>query len=94
MSSWPAGFGVGAEVVFADGTFYDDDEPCRSGISARSATQMGHLPIEATRARLAALEARCFYTHLNNTNPLLDPDSPLRAGLGVEVAAEGMVIEL
>ncbi|MGV9771768.1 pyrroloquinoline quinone biosynthesis protein PqqB [Streptosporangium sp. NPDC003464] len=94
MSAWPAEFGAGAEVVFADGTFYDDDEPRRSGISARSATQMGHLPIEATRARLAALDARCFYTHLNNTNPLLDPDSPLHASLGVEVAAEGMVIEL
>ncbi|MBI0385147.1 pyrroloquinoline quinone biosynthesis protein PqqB, partial [Streptomyces albiflaviniger] len=40
---------------------------------------------------------RTLYTHLNNTNPLNDPAAPQHSGLrklGVEVAADGMVIDL
>ncbi|WP_407072840.1 pyrroloquinoline quinone biosynthesis protein PqqB [Planotetraspora sp. GP83] len=86
-----------ADCVIIDGTFWDDEEPRRTGISSKTATQMGHVPIEVTAPMLAGLPGRCFYTHLNNTNPLLDPDAPqhrLLAGYGVEVAADGMVIEL
>ncbi|MFG1706544.1 pyrroloquinoline quinone biosynthesis protein PqqB [Nonomuraea sp. M3C6] len=92
LAVWPDGFGGSADVVFADGTFLAEEEPL--SCCARTATEMGHLPIEATRERLAALDARCLYTHLNNTNPLVDPASPLHAGLGVEVAHDGMVIDL
>ncbi|SDK95018.1 pyrroloquinoline quinone biosynthesis protein PqqB [Nonomuraea jiangxiensis] len=92
MARWPEGFGAAADVVFADGTFFTEQEPL--AFSARTATEMGHLPIEATRERLSALSARCLYTHLNNTNPLADPASPWHAGLGVEVAYDGMVIDL
>ncbi|MEV7011877.1 MBL fold metallo-hydrolase [Streptosporangium sp. NPDC051022] len=86
-----------ADCVIVDGTFWDDEEPRRTGISSRTATEMGHLPIEATAERLAELPGRCLYTHLNNTNPLVDPGAPQHkklAELGVEVAADGMVIEL
>ncbi|WP_406505062.1 MBL fold metallo-hydrolase [Streptomyces sp. NBC_00212] len=89
-----------ADVVILDGTFWDDDEPVRSGISTRTATAMGHLPIvgpHGTSHRLAALPGRCLYTHLNNTNPLNDPAAAQHARLaerGLEVAAERMVIEL
>ncbi|QNP75409.1 pyrroloquinoline quinone biosynthesis protein PqqB [Streptomyces roseirectus] len=94
MGVWPTGFGDGADVVFADGTFWDDDEPRTAGFSSRTAIEMGHLPVTATRERLAALPARCLYTHLNNTNPLVDPGAPQHAELkGVEVASEGTVVE-
>lgn len=86
-----------ADCVIVDGTFWDDEEPRRTGISGRTATEMGHLPIQATAHRLAQLSARCLYTHLNNTNPLVDPAAAqhkVLADLGVEVAEEGMVIEL
>lgn len=89
-----------ADCVIVDGTFWDDDEPVRTGISARTATGMGHLPIAGpggTARRLSGLRARCLYTHLNNTNPLGDPDAPQHALLGewgLEVAADRMVIEL
>ncbi|MFJ8310424.1 MULTISPECIES: pyrroloquinoline quinone biosynthesis protein PqqB [unclassified Streptomyces] len=89
-----------ADVVLADGTFWDDDEPVRSGISPRTATATGHLPIvgpHGTAHRLAALPGRCLYTHLNNTNPLNDPAAAQHARLaehGLAVAAERMVIEL
>ncbi|MBE1588401.1 pyrroloquinoline quinone biosynthesis protein PqqB [Nonomuraea angiospora] len=86
-----------AECVIVDGTFWDDEEPRRTGISARTATQMGHLPIEATMERLSKLPGRRLYTHLNNTNPLVDPAAEqheVLAELGIEVAADGMVIDL
>ncbi|WP_026413397.1 pyrroloquinoline quinone biosynthesis protein PqqB [Actinomadura oligospora] len=89
-----------ADCVFVDGTFWDDQEPRTAGFSRRTATQMGHLPISGpsgTAGRLARLPARHrFYTHLNNTNPLTDPDAPQHALLaadGIEVAAEGMILE-
>jgi pyrroloquinoline quinone biosynthesis protein B len=103
LAAWPDRLQQAAEeadCVIVDGTFWDDDEPRRTGISSRTATGMGHLPIEGsdgTAERLAGLSARCLYTHLNNTNPLVDPAAPQHkrlARLGVEVAYDGMVIEL
>jgi pyrroloquinoline quinone biosynthesis protein B len=90
-----------ADCVFLDGTFWDDAEPRRSGFSGRTATEMGHLPItgpNGTAERLAALPAaRRFYTHLNNTNPLVHPDDDGHGSLaaaGIGVAQEGVLIEL
>ncbi|MEZ0093539.1 pyrroloquinoline quinone biosynthesis protein PqqB [Streptacidiphilus sp. EB129] len=89
-----------ADCVILDGTFWDDQEPVRSGISKRTATEMGHLPVTGptgTAERLARLEARCFYTHLNNTNPLNDPHAQehrVLAEIGLRTATDGMVIDL
>ncbi|MEU9115478.1 MBL fold metallo-hydrolase [Streptomyces sp. NPDC048483] len=103
LASWPDAFQealADADCVLLDGTFWDDDEPRRSGFSRRTATGMGHLPIDGpdgTATRLAPLAARCLYTHLNNTNPLVDPDAPQHKQLaerGLAVAAEGMEIAL
>ncbi|MEU6258096.1 pyrroloquinoline quinone biosynthesis protein PqqB [Streptomyces sp. NPDC047043] len=103
LAAWPDRLqqaAVEADCVIVDGTFWDDEEPRRTGISERTATGMGHLPIEGpggTAERLAGLTARCLYTHLNNTNPLVDPAAPQHkrlARLGLEVASDGMVIEL
>ncbi|MGW3568158.1 pyrroloquinoline quinone biosynthesis protein PqqB [Streptomyces sp. NPDC000941] len=103
LAAWPDAFqraAAEADCVIVDGTFWDDEEPRRSGFSTRTATGMGHLPIDGpggTAKRLAELPGRCLYTHLNNTNPLADPAAPqyeALAGLGLEVAADGMVIEL
>ncbi|MEV6006332.1 MBL fold metallo-hydrolase [Streptomyces sp. NPDC051976] len=103
LAAWPAAFDEAlatADVVLVDGTFWDDAEPRRTGVSSRTSTEMGHLPVtgpHGTAERLAALPARCLYTHLNNTNPMADPTGPEcreLAALGLEVAAEGMVIEL
>jgi pyrroloquinoline quinone biosynthesis protein B len=91
---------AGATCVIVDGTFWDDEEPRAHGLSARTATQMGHLPItgpDGTAARLAGLPGRRIYTHLNNTNPLVDPAAPqhkVLADQGLEVAADGMVLDL
>lgn len=103
LAAWPDPLqqaAAEADCVIVDGTFWDDEEPRRTGISSRTATGMGHLPIEGpggTAERLAPLSARRLYTHLNNTNPLVDPAAPQHkrlARLGIEVAHDGMVIEL
>ncbi|MCP3820535.1 pyrroloquinoline quinone biosynthesis protein PqqB [Streptomyces sp. A3M-1-3] len=103
LAAWPDRLqqaAAEADVVIVDGTFWDDEEPRRTGISTRTATGMGHLPIDGpggTAELLAPLAARCLYTHLNNTNPLVDPAAPEHkrlARLGIEVAQDGMVIEL
>lgn len=92
---------AGAEVVFFDGTFWQDDELRQLGISADSASEMGHVPVsgpEGSAEWLAKLPARSkMYVHVNNTNPLLDPDSDARAAirrLGLDVAVDGWAVTL
>ena len=89
-----------ADCAFVDGTFFAEDELARVRAGAPAATVMGHAPIsgrDGTLARLARLRGRRLYTHVNNTNPILDARSPERRAVetaGVEVAADGMELEL
>ena len=90
-----------SDVVLVDGTFWRDDELALLGISTRSARDMGHLPLSGPDGTLAALERlerpRKVLVHINNTNPILLDDSPERKavqGAGVEVAYDGLEIEL
>ncbi len=90
-----------SDLVLVDGTFWRDDELARLGIAARSAREMGHLPLsgpDGTLEALARLERpRKALVHINNTNPILLEDSPERAEVvraGVEVAYDGLEVEL
>jgi pyrroloquinoline quinone biosynthesis protein B len=89
-----------ADCVMLDGTFWTEDELVRLGVSKKLARDMGHLPQSGPGGMLEALKplaARKILIHINNTNPILDEDSPERAVLdkaGVEVAYDGMEIEL
>ncbi|HXJ53680.1 MAG TPA: pyrroloquinoline quinone biosynthesis protein PqqB [Burkholderiales bacterium] len=89
-----------ADCVMVDGTFWTDDELARLGISKKRARDMGHLPQSGPGGMLellTPLAARRILIHINNTNPILDEDSPERAALdaaGIEVAYDGMEIEL
>jgi pyrroloquinoline quinone biosynthesis protein B len=89
-----------ADCALLDGTFLHDDEPRRTGISSRTATDMGHLPIlgpAGTAQRLSESGTHIYYTHLNNTNPLVDPGAPEHqhlADFGLAVAHDKMVVEL
>jgi pyrroloquinoline quinone biosynthesis protein B len=90
----------GHDVVLFDGTFYREDELVRLGLSKSYARDMAHVPIEGetgSLARLERLEARRIYTHINNTNPILAPDSDERRAVekaGWEIAYDGMEIVL
>jgi pyrroloquinoline quinone biosynthesis protein B len=90
-----------SDLVLVDGTFWRDDELPRLGISARSARDMGHLPLSGPGGTLVALarlqRPRKALVHINNTNPILLEDSPEREAVlraGVEVAYDGLEVEL
>ena len=89
---------AGHDVVLFDGTFYREDELVRLGLSKAVARDMAHVPIDGPNgslARLSGLAARKIYTHVNNTNPILAPDSDERRAVeaaGWEVAHDGMEI--
>jgi pyrroloquinoline quinone biosynthesis protein B len=90
-----------SDLVLVDGTFWRDDELARLGISARSAADMGHVPLSGPGGTLAALAGlsrpRKVLVHINNTNPILLEDSPEREAVlraGVEVAYDGLEVQL
>jgi pyrroloquinoline quinone biosynthesis protein B len=88
------------DCIFFDGSFWSDDEMARRGVGTKTALTMGHVPIdgvEGSLARLSHIHARKVYTHVNNTNPILDEDSPERRAVeaaGWEVAEDGMDLML
>ncbi|WP_020670609.1 pyrroloquinoline quinone biosynthesis protein PqqB [Amycolatopsis nigrescens] len=111
LASWPPGFDeftAGAGLVLLDGTFYSADE--MSGATSGGAAHleqsvMGHLPIagpsgslaQIRRLRAARPDVRWAYTHLNNTNPVLDPASPEHAAVlasGVTLPEDGTIYKL
>jgi pyrroloquinoline quinone biosynthesis protein B len=90
-----------ADCVLVDGTFWTDDEMIRLGVSKKRARDIGHLPQSGAGGMIEALKplkaSRKVLIHINNTNPILNEDSPERReleGLGIEVAYDGMDITL
>ena len=91
-----------AACVLVDGTFWSDDEMIGLGLSHKRARDLGHLAQSGADGMLEWLgrlpdTTRKILIHINNTNPILDEDSPERAELdrrGIEVAWDGMEIVL
>jgi pyrroloquinoline quinone biosynthesis protein B len=91
----------GADALFLDGTCWTDDEMISLGLGSRSAREMGHQPmsgpggsLERTRDLSAAYR---YYTHVNNSNPILDPASAAARELaqaGFSVPDDGLEITL
>ena len=95
-----------AAVAVLDGTFYSDDELIVKELVPKTARQLGHQPMggsEGTLARLRPLlrpskktaRRRIVFTHLNNSNPVLDPASQAATEVlaaGAEIAYDGMVL--
>ncbi len=91
----------GADLLFFDGTTFEDDEMIRAGLSQKTAWRMGHLAMNGERGSIEALEGvrigRKVYIHINNSNPALCTHSAERARVeasGWEVARDGLAIEL
>jgi pyrroloquinoline quinone biosynthesis protein B len=107
LATWPDAFDdlvADASCVILDGTFYSPDEmsgATSDGVRSTAQRAMGHLPIagpDGTLARIAKHQGpRWIYTHLNNTNPIIDPDSPEHADVraaGAEAPPDGTVIDV
>jgi pyrroloquinoline quinone biosynthesis protein B len=92
----------GAQCVLVDGTCWTDDELVRLGVSKKLARQIGHLPQSGAGGMIEQLDAlaadtRRVLIHINNTNPILNEDSPEHRELtrhGIEVSYDGMEINL
>ena len=85
------------DCLLVDGTFWTEDEMIRLEVGSKRAADMGHLPQSGTGGMIEELaaypQARKILIHINNTNPILDEDSPERARLTaaeIEVAYDGM----
>jgi pyrroloquinoline quinone biosynthesis protein B len=90
-----------SDLLLFDGTFYTDDELIRIEGAARTARQMGHLPISGPDGSLQGLARlkgpRKIFIHINNTNPILDEGSDQYRRVrdaGWEVAHDGMEVDL
>ena len=70
----------------------------RTGTGRKTGARMGHIALngpDGTLARLAGLTARKVLVHINNTNPVLQPDSAERRAVtdaGWTIAHDGMEI--
>ena len=90
-----------ADAILFDGTFWSKDDFEKSGVSSRSVGELlrSHLPIlDGSLKTLAAQRAKHkIYVHINNTNPILwagGPERRLLEKMGIQVAEDGMTIEL
>lgn len=90
-----------SDCILVDGTFWRNDELPTLGITERTARAMGHLPLSGPDGSLEHLaqlvHPRKILIHINNTNPILLPDSVERRAVkaaGVEVGYDGLTIEL
>ncbi len=90
-----------SDCILIDGTFWTNDELPKLGIGARTALQMGHLPLSGENGSLSELATinnpRKILVHINNTNPILIPNSPERTTVentDIEIGYDGLTIKL
>ncbi len=88
------------DLLLFDGTFWSDDELQRVQGSGETAHQMGHIPVEESLRLLKDISiniGRKMFVHLNNTNPILNEQSPENKAVrqaGWEVAEDNCQLEL
>ncbi len=90
-----------SDLALIDGTFWSDDELIRTGRSKKMARDIGHLPLSGHGGLLEQYprqsRGRKVLIHINNTNPILDEESPEHRAVldaGFEIAYDGMEFEL
>lgn len=91
----------GADMLMFDGTLWRDDEMIRAGLSQKTGGRMGHISMSGEDGSIKAIEplgiTQKVYVHMNNTNPVLRPDSEERRRAEAEgwiIAADGMELSL
>jgi len=91
----------GAELVFFDGTLWEDKELITNKVGIKTGGRMGHMSNSGSEGTIQAFEGlgvkRKIFIHINTTNPILLPNSPERKiaeAAGWEVAFDTMRINL
>jgi pyrroloquinoline quinone biosynthesis protein B len=90
-----------SDLCLLDGTFWTENELISAGVGSKTATEIGHVPLTGSDGLLAqrdfAKQGRRVLIHINNTNPILDEESPECGEVrdaGWEIAYDGMTIEV
>jgi pyrroloquinoline quinone biosynthesis protein B len=90
-----------SDLCLLDGTFWNENELISAGVGSKTATEIGHVSLTGSDGLLAqhgiAKQGRRVLIHINNTNPLLDEESPESREVrdaGWEIAYDGMTIEV
>lgn len=100
MPDWLVAKFQDADLLLFDGTVFEDTDMQRSGTGSKTGARMGHAAMtgpEGSLARLATVPGHKVFTHLNNTNPVLLPDSAERATVraaGWDIAYDGQEFQL
>lgn len=88
-----------SDLLLLDGTFWSDDEMSTVDEGDRRANEMGHLPVGGADGSFEQLRdfetVQKLYVHINNTNPMLDPNSPERnqvEAAGFRVARDDIIL--
>ncbi len=91
----------GADLVFFDGTLWQDDEMIRAGLGRKTGQRMGHMSMSGPQGSIAAFDGlsigRKIFIHMNNTNPVLRPDASERRvaeSAGWTIGQDGMEVAL
>jgi len=91
----------GAPLVFFDGTLWRDDELIAAGLGVKTGQRMGHMAMSGPDGAMAALAdlgiTRKIFLHINNSNPVLLPESEERQAAeraGWQIPFDGMEITL
>ncbi len=84
------------DAILVDGTFWSDAELSRTHEGTPTARSIGHLPMSGAGGMIEELASlkrpKKIFIHINNTNPILDPESKERRQLvdaGWQVAEDG-----
>ena len=90
-----------SDLALLDGTFWKEDELITAKRSRKTAREMGHIPLWGERGLLRRPfrlgKTRKILIHINNTNPVLNEDSPEHKAVrdaGFEIAFDGMELEV
>ena len=90
----------GADIIFFDGTTFEDDEMIRLGLLPKTAWRMGHMAMNGEKGSIASLDGldikRRVFVHINNSNPAFRHDSAERAQVeaaGWEIGYDGLRID-
>jgi pyrroloquinoline quinone biosynthesis protein B len=89
-----------SDLALLDGTFWKEDELILAKRSRKTAREMGHVPLWGERGLLRRPfrlgKTRKILIHINNTNPVLNEDSPEFKAVrdaGWDIAFDGMELE-
>jgi pyrroloquinoline quinone biosynthesis protein B len=90
-----------SDLCLLDGTFWAENELISAGVGSKTASEIGHVPLCGPGGLLeefgSAKRGRRVLIHINNTNPILNEESPEHREVrdaGWEIAYDGMEFQL